>query len=72
MSTRRHFLIALKHCSWRPEQCCELQQGINGLGMMRIASPFPHGDEGQLAGEFIEVESGRKDNRPSFSPPLRM
>ncbi|HEY1948343.1 MAG TPA: recombinase family protein [Bryobacteraceae bacterium] len=44
------------------------KQGIKGLGMdaqRDAVSRFMAG-KGQLAGEFIEVESGRKDNRPQL------
>jgi DNA invertase Pin-like site-specific DNA recombinase len=44
------------------------KQGIKGLGMdaqREAVSRFMAG-KGQLAGEFIEVESGCKDNRPQL------
>ncbi|HTF63338.1 MAG TPA: recombinase family protein [Edaphobacter sp.] len=44
------------------------EQGIKGLGMnaqREAVARFVAG-KGQLAGEFIEVESGRKDNRPQL------
>ncbi|HEY1949551.1 MAG TPA: recombinase family protein [Bryobacteraceae bacterium] len=44
------------------------KQGIKGLGMdaqREAVSRFMAG-KGQLAGEFIEVESGRKDDRPQL------
>jgi DNA invertase Pin-like site-specific DNA recombinase len=44
------------------------KQGIKGLGMdaQREAVACFMAGNGQLAGEFIEVESGRKDNRPQL------
>jgi DNA invertase Pin-like site-specific DNA recombinase len=44
------------------------KQGIKGLGMdaQRDAVARFMAGKGQLAGEFIEVESGRKDNRPQL------
>lgn len=45
------------------------KQGIKGLGMdaqREAVARFMTGKGGQLAAEFIEVESGRKDNRPQL------
>lgn len=44
------------------------KQGIKGLGMdaQREAVPRFMAGKGELAAQFIEVESGRKDNRPQF------
>jgi DNA invertase Pin-like site-specific DNA recombinase len=47
------------------------KQGIKGLGMDAQREAVAGSWKGQLAGEFIEVESGRKENRFQLSPPSR-
>ena len=47
------------------------RQGQSGLGLeaQRVAVA-PYVEAGQLLGEFVEVESGRKDDRPQLAAAL--
>ncbi len=49
------------------------RQGASGLGLeaqKKAISDYLNGGEWELLGEFIEVESGKKDNRPELQKAL--
>lgn len=49
------------------------RQGQSGLGLeAQRAAVAPYVEAGRLLGEFVEVESGRKDNRPQLAAALAL
>lgn len=49
------------------------RQGQSGLGLeAQRAAVAPYVEAGRLLGEFVEVESGRKDDRPQLAAALAM